>query len=75
MDKLLEALSRSESIRHVQRIVISGALCLNDKKSTTEGWRSWSVGRGLGEISEDEEPVSWAGRHVVYDEPVIRLFS
>jgi hypothetical protein len=76
VDRLIEALSRTDSSRHLQRITIKGALKLNAKK--TEGYgpqTPWLVTTGLDEVLVDEEPVSYHGLYAVYDEGVIEKSS
>jgi hypothetical protein len=50
-------------------------LRLDAKKSNNDGNKPWWVDYGLEEILEDEEPIYYGDRHVVYDEPVIEKFS
>lgn len=79
-DKLLDALSRTDSARHVQRIYIKGDIRLNVKKINMFGQeygpqRNWLEEHGLNEILVDEEPLDYSENHVVYDEPVIQKAS
>lgn len=74
-DRLLEAFSRTDSTRHVQRIIIKGALRLDAKKSNSNSQKPWWIESGLEEILENEEPIYYGDRHVVYDEPVIEKLS
>jgi hypothetical protein len=76
VDKLFEALSRTDSARHVQRINIQGALRLNAKKSDSDGqatnhWRHPS----LEQIMFEGETKSYFDPYVVYDGPVIKRSS
>lgn len=76
VDRLIEALSRTDSSRHIRCITIKGALKLNAKK--TEGYgrqTSWLVTTGLDEVLVDEEPVSYHGLYTVYDGGVIEKSS
>lgn len=80
--RLVEALLRTDSARHVQSITIKGALRLNKKITMYSPLRcmynpSIYPGHrfkrsGLDEILEDEEPVDAGGDFVVYDEGVIQ---
>jgi hypothetical protein len=76
VDRLIKAISRTDSSHYIQHITIKGALRLNAKK-TEEGYSPltpWLVTSGLIEIL-DEESVSYHGLYAVYDEPVIEKSS
>jgi hypothetical protein len=76
VDRLIGALSRTDSSRHVRQITIKGALTLNANK-TKEGYARgtpWLVTSGLDEVL-DEEPVDYGCLYAVYDEPVIKASS
>jgi hypothetical protein len=74
-DRLLASLSRTGSTHHVRCIVIKGALRLDAKKSSGDVQKPWWIESGLGEILENEEPIWYSDRYIVYDEPVIYRFS
>lgn len=76
VDRLIKAISRTDSSRHIQHITIKGALRLNTKK-TEEGYSGqapWADNTSLSEIL-DEELVSYHDLYAVYDEPVIEKSS
>ncbi|KAF2675750.1 hypothetical protein K458DRAFT_437773 [Lentithecium fluviatile CBS 122367] len=73
VDRLVEALSRTDSARHVQRISIRGALRLNAKKMDDDEEATHQP--SLNEIMIDEEATEYLRRYVVYDEPVIQKSS
>ena len=80
VDSLVNALSRTESARHVRCLTIKGFLQLS-RKQRIEGYKSGSSDRyslfessGVDEILDDEEPY-YTAPHVVYDEPVIAKSS
>jgi hypothetical protein len=76
VDRLLKAISRTDSSRHIQHITIQGALRLDTKK-TKEGYGlqpPWLDTTDLSEIL-DTEPVSYYNLYAVYDEPVIEKSS
>ncbi|KAJ8069833.1 hypothetical protein OCU04_000247 [Sclerotinia nivalis] len=76
VDRLIEALSRTDSSRHIRRITIKGALRLNAKKTEGYGRQTpWLVTTGLDEVLVDEEPVSYHGLYTVYDGGVIEKSS
>lgn len=78
--KLLEALSRADSARHVRCIHLNGdvrvnALKINMFNQEYGPQTDWRKDHGLDEILVDEEPIDYTGNHVVYDEPVIKRGS
>ncbi|KAF2472671.1 uncharacterized protein BDR25DRAFT_324040 [Lindgomyces ingoldianus] len=74
--RLVEALFRTDSARHVQSITIKGALRLNTKKTDIYNPDTrWLKKSGLAEILDDEELVDSGYRFVVYDEGVIKESS
>ncbi|KAF2684989.1 hypothetical protein K458DRAFT_366493 [Lentithecium fluviatile CBS 122367] len=73
VDRLVEALSRTDSARHVQRISIRGALRLNAKKMDDDEEAAYQP--SLEQMMIDEEPTRSLRRYVVYDEPVIQKSS
>ena len=75
INRLLEALSRTDSTHHVRRITIKGSLRLDAKKSNSDDRTLWWINDGLEEILENEERINWGDRYVVYDKPVIKKFS
>ncbi|KAJ4296815.1 hypothetical protein N0V90_006863 [Kalmusia sp. IMI 367209] len=75
-DRLVEALSRTDSACHVQCISIKGALRLSAKKTNSgDQDTNWLRRFGLDEILVDEELVRYGDPYVVYDEPVIEKSS
>jgi hypothetical protein len=75
-DGLVEALSRTDSARHVQCISIKGALRLNAKKTDMyDPTTCWLRRCGRGEILVEEEPMDYLRQYVVYDEGVIKESS
>ena len=75
VDALIEALSRTNSFRHIRQITIKGALKLKAKQIEGYGTQTpWLVTSGLEHIL-DEEPVSYTGLYAVYDESVIERSS
>lgn len=75
VDRLLRVLSHTGSTQHVRRIVIKGNMQLDAKKTYCDDYKPWWREHGLEEILEDEEPLEWGGRYVVYDKPVIEKGS
>lgn len=76
--RLAEALSRTDSTRHVRSITVKGALELIPKKPGQESkentWLDWWRGTGLDEINLDEELTDYRAKFIVYDGPVIKKF-
>ncbi|PQE22664.1 hypothetical protein CJF31_00001608 [Rutstroemia sp. NJR-2017a BVV2] len=72
IDRLIEALSRTDSSPHIQCINIKGDLRLNAKK--TEGWGRQAP-TDLNKVLGDEEPVFYHGPYAVYDKGIIEKFS
>jgi hypothetical protein len=73
VDRLVEALTCTESSRHIRCITIKGDLKLKAKK--TEGYSQQTpclVTTGLDEVLMDEEPVFFHDLCEVYDEAVIK---
>jgi len=71
-NRLVEALSRTDSARHVQRISIEGALRLNAQKTDSDGQATDRFSQpSLEQIMIDEETMDYSRPYVVYDEPVI----
>ena len=78
VDSIFEAISREKCFRNVQRISIKGALKMNPKALENMNQKPWTpywITYGLGELLEDEEPIFYNDRYVVYDEPVIERYS
>ncbi|KAF2681573.1 hypothetical protein K458DRAFT_456473 [Lentithecium fluviatile CBS 122367] len=76
IDRLIKALSRTDSARHVRRICIQGALRLNVEETDSDGQATnWLKACGLEEILVDDDPNRIAARYVVHDEPVIKRSS
>lgn len=74
--RLVEALFRTDSARHVQSITIEGALRLNTKETDIDDPNlHWFKRSGLTEILDDEELIDSSYQFVVYDEGVIKEFS
>jgi hypothetical protein len=75
-DRLVEALSRTDSARHVHCISIKGDLGLRAKKTDSDDQdMNWLRRNGLEEILVNEEPTTDFRLHVVYDEAVIKKSS
>ncbi|KAF2871258.1 hypothetical protein BDV95DRAFT_573622 [Massariosphaeria phaeospora] len=75
-DRLVEALSRADSARHVQSITIKGGLRLNAKKMDMyDPDKCWLKRCGLSEILVDAELMDYSRQYVVYDEGVIEESS
>ncbi|KAF2638717.1 hypothetical protein P280DRAFT_471276 [Massarina eburnea CBS 473.64] len=73
--RLLEALSRTDSTRHVQRIMIKGALQLDARKSKGDDRKPLWICDGLEEILENEETIHYSDRDVFRGQAVIEKFS
>jgi hypothetical protein len=76
VNRLVKAISRTDSARHVQYFSIKGAMRLKAKKTDSDGQKTpYWMRLGLDEILVDEEPIAFQGPHVVYDEGVIEKSS
>ncbi|CAG9982169.1 unnamed protein product [Clonostachys byssicola] len=86
IDGVVDALSRTESARHVNCLSFKGSLCLNDgrnaeskkeaaySRDAIDSVTRWFKATGTSEILTQEEPVP-SGAYVIYDEPVIQKAS
>ncbi|CAH0057715.1 unnamed protein product [Clonostachys solani] len=85
IDGIVDALSRTESARHVKCLSFKGSLCLNGEyaESRKEGKYSrdaidsvtrWFKTTGISEVLTEEEPIP-SGAYVIYDESVIQKAS
>lgn len=78
VDRLMKALCRADFLRRVQCIVIKGTLNLGTRKPENDSKKRmppYWIDYGLQEVLDHEEPIFYADRHVVYDQPVIQRFS
>lgn len=74
--RILEALLRTDSARHVQRLYLRGALQLSTGKSRRDDQDTNCLTFcGLGEVLVDEELLDYLRPYVVDDEPVIKRNS
>ncbi|KAF2663624.1 hypothetical protein BT63DRAFT_429908 [Microthyrium microscopicum] len=76
VDRLIKAVSRTDSSHLIQQITIKGALRIDSKKNE-EGYdqkKPWTDESGLSDILE-EELFDYGGQYAVYDEPVIEKSS
>jgi hypothetical protein len=75
-NRLIKALSRADSARHVQSITINGALRLEStKRAIYDPEHGWLKKSGLSEILTQEELMDYSRDYVVYDEGVIEECS
>ena len=74
IDRLVKALSRAGSTRHVQCITIKGDIRPRPKSEDNSDL-GWLQSTGLDEIVPDLGPSSQSRHYVVYDEPVIKKAS
>ena len=76
VNRLVKALSRTDSAHHVQYFSIKGAMRRKAKKTDSDGQKTpYWMRHGLDEILVDEEAIDFQGPHVVYDEGVIEKSS
>ncbi|VUC35366.1 unnamed protein product [Clonostachys rosea] len=87
IDSLIDALSRTESARHVNCLSFKGALCLKGERFYAEFRKEakqsrdaidsvtrWFETTGTSEVLTKEEPIP-SGLYAIYDEPVIQKAS